>query len=527
MGSTPPYGDPSRMNKLTPEALFELVKDANNTKNLELAIDWVLGASDEERTPDVMSLLGRAYISLGRYAESLAVLAPLMNEMDQDPRWHYTVGVSLYYLDRYGEARMHFRDALLFVGEEDQGLKAEAQKMADDCSKRLGFPLSPLPFKQRVEESWKRFETNEAVLIKYLKGTEGLDPDMARFVERMAYVLEPALGEVLFEAVQMADDQYTLAVAVGDHPLGALPFMYWRDLMPESLRERWLVVVGLAQKNNLDTVFKLAPHVLCDDNGVFHFVNELTEAPEGFREIKAFKFALDLSTDKAKSAKIIMNDHYPVNFLTSFFGEARLTALEMSFEVAKEPMEHGLTLHEARERLRRYYGDELWDRYDHYEWNFLPQYDLEFDFKDHQFDMRKLFTHFSSRLPWMVSDYLQEDDGLPLMAEQMGLMPVTLAFDGKWEDVSEAMPAAEAIVRDAFDKDMIIVGWSVGSLFGFDLLLPNATADSMQRAAQALSKEERFSFCGLIPYWTGTKTLVLRNTSETIPELGGSGPLKS
>lgn len=96
-------------------------------------VDTLLTIPPEERSYAIISSLGRAYNNLGQYEEGLEQFKQVAGEGQSDPLWHYRVGYSYYYLQRYEEAVQAFGRAVALDPDDDDSatlLEWSRQKLA-------------------------------------------------------------------------------------------------------------------------------------------------------------------------------------------------------------------------------------------------------------------------------------------------------------------------------------------------------------------------------------------------------------
>ncbi|WP_340009862.1 SMI1/KNR4 family protein [Paenibacillus sp. FSL K6-0276] len=74
-------------------------------------VDAITEIPEEERDYVLTSHLGRALNNLGQYEEGLEQFLTIAEEGEEDPLWHYRIGVSYYYLKQYEEALKAFTAA--------------------------------------------------------------------------------------------------------------------------------------------------------------------------------------------------------------------------------------------------------------------------------------------------------------------------------------------------------------------------------------------------------------------------------
>lgn len=83
-------------------------------------VDAILEIAEEERTPELVGLLARAYINLDEYSTALEYLFSIEEECREDAVWFFRLGYAYYYLNKIDEAQKAFeRSQELNPGDED------------------------------------------------------------------------------------------------------------------------------------------------------------------------------------------------------------------------------------------------------------------------------------------------------------------------------------------------------------------------------------------------------------------------
>ncbi|MCT2194772.1 SMI1/KNR4 family protein [Paenibacillus sp. p3-SID1389] len=102
------------------EELLEQLQTWHEEDEYEKIVQAVMDVPEEERDYQLISHLGRALNNLERYEEAVEQFLKIADEGQDDPLWHYRIGLAYYYLDRYDEARIAFETAdRLEPGDED------------------------------------------------------------------------------------------------------------------------------------------------------------------------------------------------------------------------------------------------------------------------------------------------------------------------------------------------------------------------------------------------------------------------
>lgn len=74
----------------------------------EKIVGSIMEIPQSDRDYETVSLLARAMNNLERYDEALQQLLTIAKQGEDDPLWHFRVGYSYYYLERYEEALREF-----------------------------------------------------------------------------------------------------------------------------------------------------------------------------------------------------------------------------------------------------------------------------------------------------------------------------------------------------------------------------------------------------------------------------------
>ncbi|WP_068784172.1 SMI1/KNR4 family protein [Paenibacillus phocaensis] len=102
------------------EELLEQLQTWHEEDEYEQIVQAVMDVPAEERDYELISHLGRALNNLERYDEAVEQFLTVAEEGQDDPLWHYRIGLAYYYLERYDEARTAFERAdRLEPGDED------------------------------------------------------------------------------------------------------------------------------------------------------------------------------------------------------------------------------------------------------------------------------------------------------------------------------------------------------------------------------------------------------------------------
>ncbi|CAM3600025.1 MULTISPECIES: SMI1/KNR4 family protein [Paenibacillus] len=102
------------------EELLEQLEEWHEEDEFEAIVDAITEIPEEERDYVLTSHLGRALNNLERYEEAVEQFLSVAEEGQEDPLWHYRIGLAYYYLEQYENAREAFETAdRLEPGDED------------------------------------------------------------------------------------------------------------------------------------------------------------------------------------------------------------------------------------------------------------------------------------------------------------------------------------------------------------------------------------------------------------------------
>ncbi|MGP0585685.1 SMI1/KNR4 family protein [Paenibacillus timonensis] len=128
------------------EELLEQLQTWHEEDEFEQIVQAIMDVPAEERDYELVSHLGRALNNLERYDEAVEQFRTVAAEGQEDPLWHYRIGLAYYYLGRYDEARTAFENAdRLEPGDEDtlEFLSWIAEKTAEGESEAEGAEVAP------------------------------------------------------------------------------------------------------------------------------------------------------------------------------------------------------------------------------------------------------------------------------------------------------------------------------------------------------------------------------------------------
>lgn len=197
-------------------------------------IEAVEALPEAERTPRILSELGRAYNNLaetgGRSCleKALSILSPLRDALKDDYRWNFRMGYALYHLGEEGTAFSYFRKAdQLRPGDEDTAY------FIRECTGRLVQPRFDQSFRRRTASVWETFCGKETEIRALL--AVGNKEEAAALCET---ILSGAIQGISC-TVDREDDRYQLTLLPRGSRALLWQIVYVLRHAPASLASRW------------------------------------------------------------------------------------------------------------------------------------------------------------------------------------------------------------------------------------------------------------------------------------------------
>lgn len=105
------------------EDLVEQLDAWHEEDEYENIVNAITEIPAEERDYVLVSHLGRALNNLERYSEAIEQFLTVAKEGEEDPLWHYRIGLAYYYLDQYEDALREFEMADKLDPEDEDTLE--------------------------------------------------------------------------------------------------------------------------------------------------------------------------------------------------------------------------------------------------------------------------------------------------------------------------------------------------------------------------------------------------------------------
>ncbi|KOY14302.1 SMI1/KNR4 family protein [Paenibacillus xylanivorans] len=162
----------------------------------EEIVDAITEVPEEERDYILVNHLGRALSNMERYQEAVEQFLSVEAEGQNDPLWHYRIGLAYYYLEQYENAREAFEAAdRLEPGDEDtqEFLEWIRNKTADELTEEV------------IEEP---VDTVHSVTETIIEAAPGIHPESTSFWnDSPAYVDQYVLSPPTDEQIEAVEEQ--------------------------------------------------------------------------------------------------------------------------------------------------------------------------------------------------------------------------------------------------------------------------------------------------------------------------------
>lgn len=223
----------NKKNKLT---LIEQIDQWTESDEHDKIVDAINALPKDQIDYEMTGLLARALNNLDRYEEALQLLIQTSSEGQNDTRWHYRKGYSLYYLEKYDEAKECFTKSLELSPDDE-----DSEQFIRACDSQFIEEASKKPFTQRVDEFWELFIKEDEKLRSMLDIKD--DESRERTIEFINSLLSTAFQESYFEYGYNGEKYELILTAEGmKHSLFKLD--YWKKQAHQQLLKNWNFIVG-------------------------------------------------------------------------------------------------------------------------------------------------------------------------------------------------------------------------------------------------------------------------------------------
>ncbi|MGC5774865.1 SMI1/KNR4 family protein [Paenibacillus pabuli] len=179
------------------DELLERLEAWHEEDEYEEIVNAITQVPEDERGYILINHLGRALNNMERYPEAVEQFLSVAEEGENDPLWHYRIGLAYYYLEQYENARAAFEAAdRLEPGDEDtqEFLEWIRNKTTEELTEELVEEASAEPVHSVTE-----ITIEPAPGIGMHMESKGFWNDSPAYVDQ--YVLSPPTEEQI-EAVE-------------------------------------------------------------------------------------------------------------------------------------------------------------------------------------------------------------------------------------------------------------------------------------------------------------------------------------
>lgn len=220
--------------------LLEQIELWNQNDEHQRIIDAIEAMPQEERSPELISTLARAYNNAADvedaplFRKAISLLESVAEELENEHTWNFRMAYAYYYLDQEGPALFYFERAL-----ESEPEDADTLRMIDDCRDRLALPRFEKSFRERTTEGWASFLAGEAALRAMIGETQ----DSELVMKRCCELLSPAFDGIAFE-LGLSGEKYDLILTPEGSRAKLFQLVYFQRRAPAQVLENWNIFVG-------------------------------------------------------------------------------------------------------------------------------------------------------------------------------------------------------------------------------------------------------------------------------------------
>lgn len=229
--------------------LQQQINQWHENNEFQRIVDAIEALPSHEQTPALLSELGRAYNNLYFQAQSdegkeyllkaLHILQSLEMELSDDPKWHFRIGYSYYYLDQEAHALPHFKKYLDYDPEDKDTLE-----LIERCQRILSTPAAQgRDFEARAQMAWAHFEREEATLRQMVLQTQENQGNSDDLMVTVQQILAPVFEDPAC-MIGFNGEKFELILSPSDFQPELFPILYFLQKAPAHLQAQWNFVCG-------------------------------------------------------------------------------------------------------------------------------------------------------------------------------------------------------------------------------------------------------------------------------------------
>lgn len=206
-------------------------------------IDALEALPEEERTPEIISELARAYNNVAAaderelFRRAIELLESVADYFVEDHNWNFRMAYAYYYLDEEGKARCYFNKALQARPDD-----ADTIAFLNDCQERLALPRFQQNFRQRTQKAWAAFTAIEGRLREIMDMKQNQE-NQQELTTLSHQALSLAFADISFE-IGFNGEKYELILTPEGYHDRLFELIYFQQNAPEALLQHWNILVG-------------------------------------------------------------------------------------------------------------------------------------------------------------------------------------------------------------------------------------------------------------------------------------------
>ncbi len=214
---------------------MDLIKQISELHNEDKHREIIFLIDKEiNKTPELVSIMARAYNNLGEYKKAEELLLSIAKTEENTAVFNYRLGYSYIYLDKEYKAIEYLEKAIKF----DESFREDCTELLEICYNSLNLPNFDKTFNKRVAEFWQEFSKIEAELCTRIDNKEYGD-DLFTLIETAT---DKFLEKVYVEVGK--NDKYEMILALDGEFHRVFLYNYIIKNMPEELLEKWRFLIG-------------------------------------------------------------------------------------------------------------------------------------------------------------------------------------------------------------------------------------------------------------------------------------------
>lgn len=206
-------------------------------------VEAIESLPESERTPELVSILARAYNNLGGpddhapLLKAVELLESVRGSLGDDALWNYRLGYSYWMMDREPEALPHLRKAVLL--DPDDG---DYRELLERCERMVALPMFRHCFRERAEIAWTRFADAMPEIERLLEHPDR-DSVSDEIVGTVSGILSEAIDGIAFE-IGSNGERFELVLSPEADRVRLFEICELLRRAPAEVLERWDLRAG-------------------------------------------------------------------------------------------------------------------------------------------------------------------------------------------------------------------------------------------------------------------------------------------